>query len=201
MRWLCYAMAVIFSLGGIAGYLIASIKIRDSIHLLPEVAEASAEPVETEASMAGSVIPGASGSGRSANVTDQARPCRVSGNTRLVRMEVTAYCPDVESCGANSIFVNGEYRNATHSGARVDRILPFFVAADPVVIPLGSVVIVDGYAGNQPVPVLDTGGAIKGNRLDVYFPERPDALEWGRRENVEVIIFDTTSRDEGDEHR
>ncbi|WCS68488.1 hypothetical protein Goe16_00740 [Bacillus phage vB_BsuM-Goe16] len=52
------------------------------------------------------------------------------------------------------------------------------IAVDPNVIPLGSRVHVEGYgyaiAG-------DTGGAIKGNKIDIFVPDRQDALAWGVR--------------------
>ena len=49
---------------------------------------------------------------------------------------------------------------------------------DPSVIPLGSKVGVEGYgyaiAG-------DTGGAIKGNKIDVLFSSKSEAYAWGRK--------------------
>lgn len=52
------------------------------------------------------------------------------------------------------------------------------VAVDPDVIPLGSKVYVEGYG----VAIAgDTGGAIDGNRIDVYMPNRQDALNFGRQ--------------------
>lgn len=52
------------------------------------------------------------------------------------------------------------------------------IAVDPNTIPLGSRVHVEGYgyaiAG-------DTGGAIKGNKIDIFVPNRQDALAWGVR--------------------
>ncbi|MCO7126722.1 3D domain-containing protein [Sporolactobacillus shoreicorticis] len=52
------------------------------------------------------------------------------------------------------------------------------IAVDPSIIPLGSRVIIPGYgvyiAG-------DTGGAIRGNRIDVHFASRDQALNFGRR--------------------
>lgn len=59
------------------------------------------------------------------------------------------------------------------------------VAVDPEVIPLGSMVHIPGigYA-----VALDTGGAIKGNRIDIYMESRDDALEWGRQK-VEIKVF------------
>src|SRR5690606_6605064 len=53
------------------------------------------------------------------------------------------------------------------------------VAVDPRVIPLGSVLWIEGYGYAL---AADIGGAIKGNRLDVFFPDTQKALEFGRRE-------------------
>ena len=50
------------------------------------------------------------------------------------------------------------------------------IAVDPAVIPLGSKVYVEGYgyaiAG-------DTGGAIKGHKIDLFMADKEDALAWG----------------------
>ena len=52
------------------------------------------------------------------------------------------------------------------------------IAVDPKVIPLGSRVWVEGYGE---AIAGDTGGAIKGNKIDVFFPSQQDALNWGRK--------------------
>ena len=39
--------------------------------------------------------------------------------------------------------------------------------------------IIPGYSSSQPVEVLDRGGAIQGNKLDVFFASHEEALEWG----------------------
>lgn len=58
------------------------------------------------------------------------------------------------------------------------------VAVDPTVIPLGSKVYVQGYGY---AIAADTGGAIKGNIIDVFFSSRSECYSWGRR-NVTVKI-------------
>lgn len=58
------------------------------------------------------------------------------------------------------------------------------VAVDPRVIPLGSKVYVDGYGDAS---ALDTGGAIKGNRIDLYMNSQEAASTWGVR-SVMVYI-------------
>jgi uncharacterized protein YabE (DUF348 family) len=59
------------------------------------------------------------------------------------------------------------------------------VAVDPSVIPLGTKLYVPGYGYGV---AADTGGAIKGNKIDVCFDTRSEALAWGRR-NVTVTIL------------
>ncbi|HHQ0769896.1 TPA: ubiquitin-like domain-containing protein [Listeria innocua] len=52
------------------------------------------------------------------------------------------------------------------------------IAVDPNVIPLGSKVWVEGYGE---AIAGDTGGVIKGNIVDVYFPNESQCYSWGRR--------------------
>ncbi|MFL6561558.1 MAG: 3D domain-containing protein [Bacillus sp. (in: firmicutes)] len=59
------------------------------------------------------------------------------------------------------------------------------IAVDPRVIPLGKKVWVEGYG----VAIAgDTGGAIKGHKIDVLVPNRAKALQWGRR-TVKVVVL------------
>ena len=60
------------------------------------------------------------------------------------------------------------------------------IAVDPTVIPLGSTVWVEGYGT---AIAGDTGGAIKGNKIDVFIPSRDAALQWGRK-NVTIKILE-----------
>ena len=59
------------------------------------------------------------------------------------------------------------------------------IAVDPSVIPLGSKVYVSGYGI---AIAADTGGAINGNIIDLYFNSEADCIAWGRR-NVTVEIL------------
>lgn len=74
---------------------------------------------------------------------------------------------------------------APHHGRGVDGVtatgLPArrgVVAVDPRVIPLGSIVYVEGYGVGI---AADTGGAIRGLRVDVCFDTPREAYRWGRR--------------------
>ncbi|MBB4826799.1 uncharacterized protein YabE (DUF348 family) [Sporosarcina luteola] len=60
------------------------------------------------------------------------------------------------------------------------------IAVDPSVIPLGSKVWVEGYGY---AVAGDTGGAIKGNRIDLHVPTKSDAYNFGKRK-VKVKVID-----------
>lgn len=60
------------------------------------------------------------------------------------------------------------------------------IAVDPRVIPLGSLVYVEGYG--QAI-AADTGGVIKGNIVDVYLNSNEEAISWGRKYNVAVYVI------------
>jgi 3D (Asp-Asp-Asp) domain-containing protein len=97
------------------------------------------------------------------------RPVRPA---RQVTMLVTAYSPDERSCGRWADGKTASLHSVETNGGRL-------VAADTAVLPLGSMVSVPGYAGGRIVPVLDRGGRIKGNRLDVLYPTHDVARRWG----------------------
>ena len=63
---------------------------------------------------------------------------------------------------------------------------PMAVAVDKSVIPLGTMVEVEGYGI---AIAADTGGAIKGNIIDVHFNTVEQCRQWGRRYNVKVTIL------------
>jgi 3D (Asp-Asp-Asp) domain-containing protein len=57
------------------------------------------------------------------------------------------------------------------------------IAVDPNVLPLGSIVVVDGHK----YIAEDTGGAIQGNRLDLFVASRGEAISFGRQQ-VKVVV-------------
>ncbi len=100
--------------------------------------------------------------------------------SRLMMMEVTAYCACKKCCGPGAHGVTASGKSVEYNNGR-------FVAADTDVLPFGTVLNIPGYNGDHEVEVVDRGGAIKGNRLDVFFASHDEALEWGRRK-VAVLV-------------
>ena len=100
---------------------------------------------------------------------------------RVIWMEVTAYCACKKCCGPNA-------QGITASGKRVSYNDGKFVAADTSVLPFGTKLLIPGYHG-EPVEVIDRGGAIKGNKLDVFYASHDEALIWGRQ-SIPVTVVD-----------
>lgn len=100
--------------------------------------------------------------------SDEARETQ---ETRTRVFTVTAYCPCEKCCGA---YANGY----TATGEKA--IQGVTIATDPDVIPMGTEVEIDGHI----YIAQDVGGAISGNRIDLYFESHEDALQWGVREKI-----------------
>lgn len=104
----------------------------------------------------------------------------------VLYMTATAYHAGYESTGKRP---GDPYYGMTRSGTQVR---PGVVAVDPSVIRLGSTLYVESL-GNWPdygvAFAEDTGSAIKGNKIDLYFEDYETALRFGRRQ-VKVYVLD-----------
>jgi len=89
-----------------------------------------------------------------------------------VPMRVTAYCPCSICCGQYADGITASGHKIQHGDA--------FAAAGPE-YSFGTEMIIPGYNGGKAVRILDRGGLISGNRLDVFFDSHQQALEWGVR--------------------
>jgi 3D (Asp-Asp-Asp) domain-containing protein len=99
---------------------------------------------------------------------------------------LTAYCSCEKCCGEWALNrpkdENGNDIVYGASGAVL--VEGVSIAVDPCVIPYGARV----YFSGKEYIAHDCGGAIKGNRIDVYFNDHLKALEFGRQKaNVEVL--------------
>lgn len=100
-------------------------------------------------------------------------PCAMPSEGRLMTMRATAYTPDPAE--------NGGY-STTAMGTPLVRGV---AAVDPKFISLGTVLWVEGYGYAR---AEDTGGAIKGNRIDLLFPTKAEARQFGRR-NIRIKVM------------
>jgi 3D (Asp-Asp-Asp) domain-containing protein len=92
---------------------------------------------------------------------------------KVMTMSATAYC----------------HQGRTATGHRVRRGI---VAADPRVLPLGTVVRITGprKAHRGTYRVLDVGSAVKGREIDIYMPSCGDAKRFGRQRVQLQVLTD-----------
>jgi 3D (Asp-Asp-Asp) domain-containing protein len=101
-------------------------------------------------------------------------------NSKLINLgnfKLTAYCSCAKCCGKFALNRPiDEYGNEIVYGSIGTRLTAgISIAVDPSVIPYGSNVVINGHT----YTAHDTGGAIKGNRIDVYFDSHKEALNFG----------------------
>lgn len=84
----------------------------------------------------------------------------------LGEFRLTAYCPCSKCCGkwSGGATASGVMPTANHT-----------IAVDRSVIPFGTEIIINGVT----YVAEDTGGAIKGNRVDIFFDSHKEALNFG----------------------
>ncbi|WML44912.1 LysM peptidoglycan-binding domain-containing protein [Neobacillus sp. PS3-40] len=94
---------------------------------------------------------------------------------KVINVKATAYTASCKGCsGVTRTGVNLK----ANPNAKV-------ISVDPAVIPLGSKVFVEGYGY---ATAADTGGSIKGNRIDVFVPSKGKAMNWGSKQIKVTII-------------
>ncbi|MEK4661926.1 3D domain-containing protein [Priestia sp. FSL H7-0729] len=101
------------------------------------------------------------------------------------KVTATGYTAGVESTGKGP--KHPQY-GITYSGVKVrrDKETVSTIAADPKLFPMGSILYIPGYGYGI---VADTGSAIKGNKIDLYFPTTKQVYkEWGKKD-VEVQVI------------
>lgn len=92
--------------------------------------------------------------------------------TSLGEFKLTAYCSCEKCCG---IWAYNRPNGIVYGAIGEELKEGYSIAVDPNVIPYGTEVVIDG----KTYKAQDCGGAIKGNRIDVYFNDHDDALEFG----------------------
>ena len=135
----------------------------------------------------------------SKEVIDPGTPTRWISGTKLVpgARPVAAAAPPSGLPGHRTLQVRATWYNASHgawergspywgltaSGAVLERGM---CAVDTSVIPMGTRFFVPGYGY---CVAADTGGLVKGNHIDVGFPDDTDGSWWGAQ-NVVIEIYD-----------
>ena len=95
----------------------------------------------------------------------------------LGEFRLTAYCACEKCCGKwalnRPVDKNGEAIVYTASMKRAES--GWTIAADTDILPFGTKIWIDGHE----YEVQDRGGAIKGNRIDIYFDTHEEVCQFG----------------------
>ncbi|GMK44921.1 MULTISPECIES: 3D domain-containing protein [Paenibacillus] len=116
------------------------------------------------------------------SVTDQAGTIHTF--SKQLSIQATAYSGDASE--------NGGWAGLDYFG---NKLKVGTVAVDPKVIPLGTKLYVTGYnsdglpTGGMIATASDVGGAIKGNRIDIYLPGTPAEVSNFGIQNVKVYVL------------
>lgn len=104
--------------------------------------------------------------------------------TSIGEFTITAYCACEKCCGKDP---SHPAYGITASGTEATQ--GRTIATDPSVIPTGMVVYFEGIDGLTGGYIAeDTGAAIKGNKIDLFFDSHQDALEWGVQSREVFVI-------------
>ena len=109
-------------------------------------------------------------------------PLTTEATSYTMTVEATAYCPCSKCCGVYAENrPNGIVYTASGAVAKANHT----IAVDTSVIPFGTQI----KYGDVIYTAEDTGSAIKGNRIDIYFDDHTSALNFGRQTiEIEVIL-------------
>jgi 3D (Asp-Asp-Asp) domain-containing protein/LysM repeat protein len=92
-----------------------------------------------------------------------------------ITVEATAYTASCEGCSGITATGINLLENPNQK----------VISVDPTVIPLGTKVYVEGYGE---AIAGDTGGAIKGNKIDIFIPSKQEAINFGRKQLKVTIL-------------
>jgi 3D (Asp-Asp-Asp) domain-containing protein len=110
----------------------------------------------------------------SKSVENKAVEPQIIRNDKSEKYVITAYCPCVKCCGKTD--------GITASGVKA---VEGVTVAMNKSVPFGTKIYIDGVGERI---VQDRGGAIKGNRIDLYFNDHQSALEFGRQTKEVTIL-------------
>lgn len=86
-----------------------------------------------------------------------------------IEFNVSAYCPCVKCCGKTDGITKSGIKAESNKTIAMDKSFP-----------MGTQVMIEGFEGII-FEKQDIGGAIKGNRIDIFMNTHQEALEFGRR--------------------
>lgn len=116
--------------------------------------------------------------GTTANQPTNSKPVVTEAPATGISTTVDKVAENIVVPGQNYTATAYSLRGRTASGKPVARGV---IAADPRFLPIGTRVRVDAGPWSGEYVVADTGGSVKGHRIDIWTPTAGEALRFGRR--------------------
>lgn len=154
-------LALTFTAGALGGALttVSIVKAHDRTIWMPQACYTIVREAEVEAIVEETAV-------EETEVVNLPEEAPALNEIHLGDFKLTAYCTCSKCCGQWADGITATGTKATPGRT---------VAVDPDVIPLGSKVFINGFE----YTAEDTGGAIKGHRIDILFPSHQEALNFG----------------------
>lgn len=102
-------------------------------------------------------------------------PAVKAASYKEITVKATAYTASCKNC--SGITYTG-FNLKKNPNAKV-------ISVDPKVIPLGSKVFIPGYGE---AIAADKGSSVKGNKIDVFIPNRKQAILWGNK-TIKIKVY------------
>lgn len=166
-------------LGGGAAVAVALLSASLIFHSEPSIAEPLASAVQgQEQTQKGGTTTADEAAGRAAREAEPAAAPAEKVDKSTARLAESA--GDTAAAGVAQHFVATAYslRGRTASGRNVERGI---IAADRRVLPLGTRVRLDAGNYSGEYLVADTGGLVRGRKIDIWVPNSGEAMRFGRR--------------------
>jgi 3D (Asp-Asp-Asp) domain-containing protein len=105
----------------------------------------------------------------------------VTNKQRTLTIKASAYTANCEGCSGKTAIGFNVNNTTEYNGYRI-------IATDPSVIPLYSVVKIETKDNTFKAVAIDTGGAIKGNKIDLLVGTYSEAINFGRQDVTVTIL-------------
>ena len=115
------------------------------------------------------------------SVTEITQTVYVTKPTQKMTVVATAYCSCKSCCG---VYAENRPNGVVYTASGAIAKANHTIAVDTSVIPFGTKV----KYGDTIYVAEDTGSAIVGNKIDIYFDNHSSALEWGKR-TIEIEVL------------
>lgn len=162
------------------GFLLLSAQPSLAETLLSNFQKQAVQQASQQPASAGVVSSSTAGDGVLSGVTNEANEIApksaVRSSANPIAPKAAVETPNAE--GVHYVATAYSLRGKTASGRYVSKGI---IAADPRILPLGSRVRLEAGPWSGEYLVADTGGAIRGRKIDIWTPSSREAMRFGRR--------------------